>query len=662
MVLGLAMLNKKALAGSSSTKTFVEDVFSPYIYTGQVDFVDNGIDLSGKGGLVWIKARSGTSGSSDHALFDTARGINSGYLSSNTNIGASNVSTDLTAFNNNGFSLGDPTVTNSYIVNENTRRYASWTFRKQPKFFDIVTYTGDGFQGKSISHNLGSVPGMIIIKRTDTTGDWAVWHRSGINTDGTFFVPLNSTAAYSNRGQGNVFGTSSSSYTPTSTAFQIGDAVVVNDSGGTYVAYLFAHDAGGFGEAGTDNVISCGSFTTDGSGNATVNLGYEPQYILWKNADAIASWNIFDTTRGFSNGASGDFLLYADLADAESPTNSGNPTAIGFTAAQAVSNTYIYMAIRRPMKVPTDATTVFNSIARTGTGANATVSSGFVTDTVIEGRRTGTTAGSKFGAWNRLRGTGYNITNTTAAEVAGGTTIIQANPWDVMDGYKVGTTSVLTNASASTFINWMFKRATGFHDVVCYTGTGSATTVAHNLGVVPELMIVKRRDSTGSFGVYSATLGATQALALNTTAATAASLTFWNDTAPTSSVLTVGTNASYNASGGTYVALLFATCAGVSKVGSYTGNGTTQTIDCEFTAGARFVMIKRTDSTGSWYVWDTSRGIIAGNDPYLVLNTTAAEVTNTDYIDAVSSGFELSSTAPADINASGGSYIFLAIA
>jgi hypothetical protein len=100
----------------------------------------------------------------------------------------------------------------------------------------------------------------------------------------------------------------------------------------------------------------------------------------------------------------------------------------------------------------------------------------------------------------------------------------------------------------------------------------------------------------------------------------------------------------------------------VSKVGSYTGTATTQQINCNFNTGARFVLIKRTDSTGDWYVWDTARGIIAGNDPYLLLNSTAAEVTSTDYIDTYSAGFELSSTAPAAINASGGTFIFFAVA
>ena len=124
----------------------------------------------------------------------------------------------------------------------------------------------------------------------------------------------------------------------------------------------------------------------------------------------------------------------------------------------------------------------------------------------------------------------------------------------------------------------------------------------------------------------------------------------------------MGSHIYTNASGGTFIAYLFASQDGISKVGSYTGNGSSQTIDCGFSGGARFVMIKRTDSTGDWYVWDTARGIIAGNDPYLLLNSTAAEVTSTDYIDPSSAGFEISSTAPAAINASGGTFVFLAIA
>jgi hypothetical protein len=197
---------------------------------------------------------------------------------------------------------------------------------------------------------------------------------------------------------------------------------------------------------------------------------------------------------------------------------------------------------------------------------------------------------------------------------------------------------------------------------VCYTGTGADRTITHNLGVAPEMIIFKRRDSTGWWMVYHTALGAGNVIYLHRNFASGT----WggmDSTSPTSTQITLDSaDIDVNASGGTYVAYLFASVTGVSKVGSYTGTGTTQTINCGFTAGARFVMIKRTDSTGDWYVWDTARGIVSGNDPYLLLNDTAAEVTSTDYIDPANSGFEISSTAPAAINANGGTFIFLAIA
>lgn len=227
-----------------------------------------------------------------------------------------------------------------------------------------------------------------------------------------------------------------------------------------------------------------------------------------------------------------------------------------------------------------------------------------------------------------------------------------------MDGIRVLTGDGVINFSSWTYINYSFRRAPGFFDVVAYTGTGAARTVNHNLGVVPELMIVKRRDAVESWFVYSSALGNTKYLTLNGTAASATGTDFWNSTNPTSTQFTVGLDLTAS----NYITYLFASCSGVSKVGSYTGTGTTLSIDCGFTNGARLVLIKRTDSTGDWYVWDTARGIVSGNDPYLLLNSTAAEVTNTDYIDPLSSGFQISSTAPAAINANGGSFIYLAIA
>jgi hypothetical protein len=177
------------------------------------------------------------------------------------------------------------------------------------------------------------------------------------------------------------------------------------------------------------------------------------------------------------------------------------------------------------------------------------------------------------------------------------------------------------------------------------------------------MMIMKRRSGLAGWPVYVSSLGPSSGPRLNGTNAT-----FWggssnlNSTAPTSSVFTVGTDTDTNASGSTYVAYLFATCAGVSKVGTYTGNGTTQTINCGFTGGARFVLIKRTDATGDWYVYDTARGMTVMTDPYLRMNSTGAEVATLGSVTTVSTGFALNSAILAAINVSGGTYIFLAIA
>jgi hypothetical protein len=214
--------------------------------------------------------------------------------------------------------------------------------------------------------------------------------------------------------------------------------------------------------------------------------------------------------------------------------------------------------------------------------------------------------------------------------------------------------------TSRTIANWTFRRAPSFFDEVCYTGTGSATTQTHNLGVVPELMIFKNRTTASNWPVYDSTNGATGATSLNTTNAWGANSVFFNNTAPTSTVFSVGTNVGTNNSGAGMVAYLFATCAGVSKVGSYTGTGATQTISCGFTGGARFVMIKRTDSTGDWYIWDTARGMVSGTDPYLLLNVQSSQV-NANNVYTTTGGFQIVGTG-AGFNASSGTYIFLAIA
>ena len=629
---------------------YIEDIFSTYLYTGNgsTQTITNGIDLLGKGGLVWQKARSSNA---NHLLTDTVRG--SGYsLNSNSTLGQFYNASIVSSFNSNGFTDGASQV--------NGVTYASWTFRKQPKFFDVVTYTGDGTTSRTIGHNLQSSPGFYVVKRTDSTGNWLAASRAqeltqGGNPNSTAgTLKLNSSAAAGGwtGGAYDVW-----AYGSSSTWFVVSNLANIN--GATYVAYLFAHNAGGFGLTGTDNVISCGSFTTAADGSASVTLGYEPQWILVKKTNGAEDWTLVDSMRGMpvDGAVGGDKVLFPNLSSLEQNHAYFDPSATGFSIPAgwwlSTSSTYIYIAIRRgPMKTPTDATKVFQSVARTGTESAELILTSFPPDLVVTRKRS---AGSP--VWHdRLRGAQNRLRSSeTSAEVvdSAGVTSFGSN------GVVVGADNIYGDVnSIANFINWFFRRAPGFFDEICYSATTSGAFRQHGLGVAPELIIDKRRDGTGTnqdWYVWHKDFGNTYSILLNSNAARNSSFPFITDVSSTQ-------YASETQVASTRVAYLFASCPGVSKVGSYTGTGTTQTINCDFTGGARFVLIKAISTTGNWLVWDSARGIVAGNDPYLLLDSTAGEVTTTDWVDTAATGFELSNTGGNLANSNGVSYIFLAIA
>ena len=648
--------------GAAAKVNYIEDCFVSWLSTGNgTSRTVTGPDMT-TGGLSITKSRSAATG---WHFVDTARGAGNS-LSSNTTAANASESTGVTAFTATGTSIGAAAE-----YNTNGATYVDYLLKKQPKFFDIVTYTGNGSgAGNIINHNLGSTPGFIICKATSTTGPWAVCARTGGAASPESAITYATGLSLNATGAAIYSGTLGSF--PTSTTF---DATGIFDNGGnypnvngvTYIAYLFAHNAGGFpvSGGGSTNGISCGSFTPSAGGSATVTLGYEPQWILVKATGTTGNWTVIDTMRDYSlggNSSGTNDYLRANTSGAELEAGTGFPTATGFfiDGVVAASQPHIYIAIRRgPMKTPTVGTSVFNGIARTGNGTATTVSnSGFTPDMVMSAPRVdGPSYGLAF-IFDRLRGPTFLLeTRSTQATQTAATAL---TGFDVINGYIVGLGGTI-NANAVTYINWNFKRAPSFFDEVCYTGSGAdPQTVSHNLGVAPELMIFKARDVAAGWRVWGGNMAITSYLALSETSAVVTGSTFFGSTLPTSTSFFVGSGLSVAAR--TIVAYLFATCPGVSKVGSYTGTGAAQTINCGFTAGSRFVLIKRTDSTGDWYVWDSARGIVSGNDPYLLLNSTAAEVTSTDYIDTYSAGFEISSTAPAAINASGGTFIFLAIA
>jgi hypothetical protein len=391
-----------------------------------------------------------------------------------------------------------------------------------------------------------------------------------------------------------------------------------------------------------------------------------------KNASGTGNWNIIDSMRGMTVGNT-DAFLEANTADAEATADWVSPTATGFqitstsSEVNTSSSTYIYIAIRRgPMKVPTTGTSVFSPVARTGTGSAAQITGlGFTPDALITSARNSNGYSKNF--IDRLRGNRNLDTTSTGAEQDPGAGN-DLTAWG-MNGISVGAqANTPINASGIDTVNHIFKRAPGFFDVVCYTGDGTVSrTIPHNLGVIPELAIAKCRSSGGvDTDAWMVASSAINYMTLNNTDASLIPSSSGLSGSTSSVFDPTGCRNSYNyypnISARTYVVYLFASCPGVSKVGSFTGTGATQVINCGFTGGARFVLIKATSTTGNWLVWDSARGIVAGNDPYLALNSTAAEVTTTDWVDTAATGFELSNAGGNLANSSGVSYIFLAIA
>lgn len=643
-----------SLSGTASgMMPFSDEVFSTYLYVGNgsTQAIVNEIDLLGKGGMVWHKARSGAYSSQ---LYDTVRGAGNYLISNAGNIQSS--STYLTSFTSNGFVLGYPGGAGG--VNENGTTYTSWTFRKASKFFDVVTYTGDGMAGRTISHSLGVAPGMIIVKITSggSSDSWVVWHRS----TSTGFLLLNASNAMTTFNAQHYFGNGTVAVDPTASVFTVGANNMVNTNGATYVAYLFAHDSS------ADGIVQCGSFTTDAGGDASVNLGWEPQYVMLKSATSVASWGIVDSMRGLSMTSAQ--VLNSDTANTEVSATWMKPTATGFNmGAYVTSNTVIYLAIRRPNKPPTVGTQVYDAITATAAvnGRNE-YNISFVPDFVIGSARV---AETRCRTTCRLVG---GFTSNNPLSLYTNTINAEGNADSNADWLLVSNRNTNLVGGGAWYqdaaVFHCFRRAPGFMDIVSYNGTGVSGTLAHSLGVVPELMIVKRRNGLGHWNVLHASIGATKVLYLNTTDMPEIRSDNWNNTEPTASVFTVGTNNGTNASASSYIAYLFSSLPGISKVGSYAGNGgaagssgTSQTINCGFTSGARFILIKRTDAVGDWYVWDSVRGIGTGNDPHLSLNTTAVEVTTDDSVGGHSSGFTVTQNSATNINVSGGVYIFLAV-
>jgi hypothetical protein len=319
-----------------------------------------------------------------------------------------------------------------------------------------------------------------------------------------------------------------------------------------------------------------------------------------------------------------------------------------------------------------DGSTAMDVVTYTGNGSTQTISGLNFSPDFGWFKRRGPSAASHF-LFDQVRGAGkFLVSNTTAAE--GNDSVYTLQSFN-SDGYTMGSTGAM-NESGSTYVVWSWDagsstvtntagsissqvraNASAGFSVVTFTSSSSVSTVGHGLGVAPYLIITKNRSVSNTWWTYHNAIGNTKAMRLDTTDAQTTISSTWNNTSPTSTVFTVGGEWG---NGNNIVAYCFAPVAGYSSFGSYTGNGSTDGPFVYTGFRPRWILYKRTDTTGYWLLVDALRNGFNPDNNTLCPNLSDAE-DPTDVLDILSNGFKLRVTGSSS-NASGGTYIYYAVA
>ena len=427
-----------------------------------------------------------------------------------------------------------------------------------------------------------------------------------------------------------------------------------------------------FGDSGDQNVIKCGYYIGNGSATGPeINLGWEPQWVMIRNIEGNGKdWNVFDSMRGLTTNSGDDLNLIVNSNKPEDYDNSAidaldlTPTGFKIVTSDSEYNAnnsrILYMAIRRPDgyvgKPPELGTDVFAMDTGNSSSNGPAFDSGFPVDMGLRRKPASGNSGTPDTDWatyNRLLGITYLRANTTDVETSS-----SKAKWDLMTGFN--------KEDDSTYQAWMWKRHAGF-DVVTYIGKADSAGaveiqhVPHSLGNTPEMMWVKRRDSgsgTANWFVYHKGLNGGSSpqnyhMYLNSSGSEGVDNGVWKNTAPTATHFTVGGAYAVNQEDKNFIALLFASVDGISKVGYYTGNASGNVaLNCGFVP--RFFMTKAIDANTGWLTVDSKRDVNMGKR--LFLDSTAAE---TSY-DAVFAGQDYIESNKTGLSVNGVNYVFYA--
>ena len=595
--------------------------------------------------------------------------LNGRYLTTSTSSAQSGGSTAIQ------LNEGATVLANANDFNANGKTSYMAEIGVAPKVLDTIRFTGNGQSIREIPHNLGCKPGMIIIKIINTSSDWQVWHKElnfgyvlELNRDD---APLNNLRFPSE---------------PTAESFYVDSHVTVNGNGSEYVAYVFAAD--------TPDKVKCGKYTGAGQGQS-IPVGFRPGFILVKNMEQPGDWCA--TTKQLSQ-------IYRHWRPSRSNTLDGGsvgttfyPNNNGFYLQSADPNynnnneDYIYLAVHEDLTGPNS--TQLNLLSgqdleyfTTGTQITSNASASGSNISFASGTWAGTSnerqvfpsiggtaffdiresAGNKWLLWIKATDKGENhyfvdserhkskwlMSNNDLFELSETNALLGPNPGSGNSvGYRLGGNG-LVNQVNYNYIGWNFLAAPQFFDVQKYIGDGGYQTIQHDLGVEPGFIMIKSLSSSSNWICYHSALGGSNYLELNTDSAAPGGSNRVRSV--TDADFDLGPLSTVNATGNDYIAYIFAKDTPYVKCGQYT-SGSNGGISVNVGFRPRWMMIKRTNSSGDWILLDKN---LPNQALYPSLNrgvdTGVAWSFNSTGVDITSANVEMS--------ANGGAYVYVAIA
>jgi len=650
---------------STSNTTDKRQNFKAVTYNGTGS--SKQVSVGFKPGMVWIKSRNHATW---HQIYDTIRGAGNRLFPNDPS--APDTSTDnLTAFTDQGFALGADS--NASGANVSGKTYVAWCWAaggtastntdgaissqvsaNQAYGFSVVKWTGNG-NAATTGHGLGVAPKLIIMKE-NKSADWLVYTTV---VDGSYdYYVLNSTGG----------GNNSSYSSPTSSVF----TYQADNSGDAY-AYCFAEIAG---------YSKIGTYASSTNEAQTITTGFKPAFVLIRGAGSGGyQWVMYDSTRGGANHLTANRERVegdpGGVGDITFESNGFSIPATGDNGNIRGGGTYIYMAFAddignhfnvNNLTASTGDTTPgqnFKAVTYTGNAQQTAITVGFQPDLVWTKRRNGT---GNHNIQDSVRGASKTIqSDYNGAEFTGN----RLASFD-SNGFTL-TSDGGSNTNNATYVAWAWKaggtassntdgtitsqvsanQAKGF-SVVKWTGTASDGTVGHGLSANPGMIIVKNYGEAADWIVWHKDLAntTTQYLHLNNSNGVASGYDVWNDTAPTSSVIHVGTNGHTNSNNKGIIAYCWSEISGFSKFGSYTGTSSANYISTGFKPA--FVIIRSTNGS-NWHLLDSNRG-----SSWLEANGTSSENSNSNIsITYLDNGFTVDGS---NVNYNGYNYIYMAFA